>query len=301
MMKRIIAFLLVFCLFGVSANAQFIYENELDEVLGNLMEDIEEPTVSQTYGDWSVIAMSQSGYDAGANYFDGYKDRAEEFLQNGSTRKYTDYAIVHLALLSLGKNPTGAEVFLHDKEMFKRQGVTGCAYALIAKNNSGDNTEYLNYILQNQHTDGGWGLAKASDGDVTAIVLQALSRYTDKNVDEAIKRGLDYLDGISIEYSETAAQIVIAMCDLGISPYPMAEKLMTFYKDGYFSHTQDGEINQMSTEQGSLALTALYKYERGETLFPSPNKTNSLYNTLENTKMILIMRNVLKIWGVVIK
>lgn len=306
MIKKIIAFLLIFNMLPLSVSAEFQYSEELGKVCENLLNDVKEPSVSSNSGEWAVIALSRAGYAVPDDYFEKYSKKAADFIESKSTRKYTDYARVHLALLSIGKNPTGAEEYLKDFNSFKRQGVTACAYALIAINGDGMYEEYLEYILNSQHTDGGWGLGSTSDADVTAIVLQALSRYRDENINKAIEKGINYLNSVEVEFSETASQAVIAMCDLGIDPYVWAEKLMKFYKDGYFSHTLGSEKNQMSTEQGALALVALSSFEKNETLFPVLDtlfpvldKEEKAINMLKSYESEIVIKSVLKTFYII--
>lgn len=43
------------------------------------------------------------------------------------------------------------------------------------------------------------------------------------------------------------------------------DDILSYRKDGGFSHTKSGEINQMATEQAFYSLVALDRYKNGKT------------------------------------
>jgi hypothetical protein len=145
---------------------------------------------------------------------------------------------------------------------------------------------YLDYILSKQLSDGGFALSgTVSDPDITATVLQALSAYTeDPAVYAASEKALACLSrqqngegGYSSygdENVESCAQVVIALCSLGISPedpdfvkngHSVLDSLLQYQTpEGGFSHTEGGPVNAMSTEQGLCALAALDRLNSGK-------------------------------------
>ena len=103
--------------------------------------------------------------------------------------------------------------YLNDFDKVVSQGINGAVYALIALDskeyNSDLRAKYLEFILEKQHADGGFGLSDDSDIDVTAMTLQALANYSDdENVQNVIRKALQYLDVQNIVTSESASQAV---------------------------------------------------------------------------------------------
>lgn len=216
----------------------------------------------------------------------------------------TDNSKMVLALTAVGVDPTDIDGYnlvepLYDVDYVGKQGINGIIYALIAidshnycaeEENGGQIKEnYINSILSAQLDDGGWTIfGDQSDADVTSIALQALAPYysSDEKVKQAVDKALLYLSGVQnndgsfssfgMSNAESTAQAIIALTSLNIDIYTD----MRFIKDGntvldglcgfiaddvYFSHTAKGEANTLSTVQGYLAVTALYRQTNGYT------------------------------------
>lgn len=193
-------------------------------------------------------------------------------------------------------------VGLTDMSFVTRQGVNGPIMALIAlDSNDYDIPEVaestgqvtrerlIDYILRTRLSDGGWALTgTTSDADMTAMALIALAPYYDGNsevkaaVDEALECLSDmqlstggYMSG-SVATAESCAQVIEALTALGIDPATdsrfikngtsVLDALLSFAVDGGgFRHTQDGDYDQMATEQGYCALTAYARFLGGQT------------------------------------
>ncbi len=149
----------------------------------------------------------------------------------------------------------------------------------------------LQTILSAQEPDGSFGLTRGHGNvDITAMALQALSPYAngttrypsscgkESTVGEAVDRALTWLheqqasDG-SFGNSCSTAQVVLALCCLGIAPSQFAknghsaeEALLSFMtSDGLFRYLPtDTEYDLMSTEQAFLALTAMERLSQGQ-------------------------------------
>lgn len=221
-------------------------------------------------------------------------------------RKYTEYSRTVLALTAMGKDPAKVGGYnlllpLGDYKATVQQGLNGAVFALLALD-SGDyampvnqNAKikatrqlYISYILGKELSGGGWAVSGSTvDIDMTAMVLQALAPYTDtetakaaktdvKKVQAAVDRGVQKLSALQnqnggftaygVESCESAAQVIVALCTLGIdlndarfvkNKNTLMGHLMTFYQNGKgFSHVAGGEINGMATEQAFYALVA---------------------------------------------
>lgn len=193
------------------------------------------------------------------------------------------------------------------------QGINGLTWGLLMLDSRGyavpagaadTRDTILTRILSAQTTEGGFSLSgEGVSADLTAMTLQALAPYqnsthvftvTDKatgttverTVSEAIELALGALSACQMENggfgddgesSESAAQVIIALCALGIDPATDArfvkrggsvlDALLRFAKpDGGFAHTlekgADGS-NAMAGEQALGALTAYMRFKDG--------------------------------------
>lgn len=193
------------------------------------------------------------------------------------------------------------------------QGINGLTWGLLMLDSRGysvpagaaDTREtILTRILSAQTTEGGFSLSgEGVSADLTAMTLQALAPYqnsthvftvmdkatgttVERTVSEAIELALGALSACQMENggfgddgesSESAAQVIIALCALGIDPATDArfvkrggsvlDALLRFAKpDSGFAHTlekgADGS-NAMAGEQALGALTAYMRFKDG--------------------------------------
>ena len=306
------------------------------------------PTVGTVGGEWAVIGLSKGNYQVESDYFDNYYSNVEQYVKECDgvlhSRKYTEYSRVVLALTAIGKNPHNVGGYnllepLADYDKTVWQGINGPVWALIAldsgnyeiSQNPMAQTQatremYLNKILDSQLTDGGWVLGakskeESSDPDMTAMALCALSGYTYRSdVASAVERGINCLSAMQrgnggfasmgVENSESCAQVLVAMCELGISQNDsrfvkngktVVDALLEFYKgNGAFLHTADSGVNQMATEQALYALAALSKAVRGEESLYSGTPVEQNQNAvtpeaLVNPKVARMLNNMINI------
>ena len=271
-------------------------ENALFEMAGYQAQQVPEPTVSQSGGEWLIIALARSGVPVPEGYYEKYYRNVEKILKekNGvlSSTKNTEYARVILAMTAIGKDPRNVAGYdltlpLQDYNKTVRQGINGAIFALIALNSGGyENSaeaKYLDYILSAQNKDGGFGLSpgSASGVDLTAMAVQALAPYAgEKKTGQALEKALRFLaekqtgeggysDGGQLN-AESTAQVIIALrssekaWDDSLFPAEtegMLDSLMGFeWACQGFSHLREPlNMDPMATEQGLLALTAEYR------------------------------------------
>ena len=308
-MKKIYLILLCFMLIFPSVTT-FAAEQNVEEIVKDtanyIYESVPNPQVGSIGGEWAVMGLARSGADIPNEYFEKYYQTAEKHIKDCGgvlhDKKYTEYSRVILALTAIGKNPKDVAGYnllvpLEDYERTIWQGVNGAVFALIALDSGSYISQsivrekYVNYILDNQNTDGGWSLSgDVSDTDVTAMSLQALSKYQDnEEVKAATEKALSLMSksqdengGFSsegIQNSESCAQMIVALCELGISlddprfvknSNTILDGMLTYYEKGKgFKHTLDSTSNQMATEQCFYALVALKRFNEGK---------NSLYS-----------------------
>ncbi len=296
-MKKVITGILLIVVLTIQVFA--VSGSEINSIGNFILDTVTEPSVGSVGGEWTVIGLSRSGLDVPGVYYENYYDRVEEYVKNKngvlSKNKYTEYSRVVISLCAIGKDPTNVGGYnlitpLIDYDSVIKQGLNGPSWALIALdaaeyNNDEIRTKYIDLILSRQLSSGGWALnssVKEADVDITAMVLTALSSYTDDNkVKQSVDKGLTYLsniqadDGSFGEYSESTSQVIVALSSLGISQKDSrfvkngktaVDALMNFHiKEKGFRHTKsDKESNLMSTEQGFYALVSLKRFEDGK-------------------------------------
>ena len=250
------------------------------------------------YGsEWEVVGLSDGGYPLPGSWKSGYYNALCEYLVSCggklSTRKYTEYSRVILALAAAGYDPADVAGYdltapLKDYDSTVYQGLNGPVWALIALDRvncySDLRQKYVDYILVHELKGGGWALSgTAADPDMTAMALRALINYTgEPDVKEAISRGIKTLSEMQEENggysacgganSESCAQVIWTLCKLGISlddarfiknGNTLLDCLLSYQlADGSFEHTAAGGSNIIATEQALCALASavrLYK------------------------------------------
>lgn len=270
-----------------------------------ILDTVKNPQVGSIGGEWAVLGLARSGYDVPDGYFEEYYATVEAYVKACSgalhVKKYTEYSRVIVALTAIGKNPSDVAGYnlltaLGNFDKIIWQGINGPIWALIALDsgnyampqNPAATTQatrqmYINEILSRQLSNGGWNLTdKGGDGtvdpDITGMALQALAKYQEQAaVKTATDKALDCLskmqrpDGSFASWgttnSESVAQVIVALCELGISlddsrfvknGNTALDNLLTYQQsDGSFMHTLDGSgNNQMSSEQGFYSLVA---------------------------------------------
>ena len=262
------------------------------ETAAVLMEQVPEPAMGSIGGEWTVIALAQSGVEVDSEYYDEYYDRLcrqVELLEGKlSATKYTEYARVSMAVNAIGREPENVAGYnlmesLKDTEKVVIQGLNGPVYALIASNECGYELggdiekQYLNYILSMEVSGGGFGYSEdavAADVDMTAMVLQALAYYIeDADVKRVADRAVQFMadaqtEGGGYEFLESDAQTIIALVANGIDLYEderfkgLTDHFLSFrLDDGMFAHEAGSDGDVMATEQALYALDALMEFQ----------------------------------------
>lgn len=306
--KRLSALLLLLAML-VSLAACGKEETPIEKTARYLQAQIPEPTCAAVGGDWLVFGLARSGLKAPQKYFDTYYKNVEDYIVSVdgvlSRKKNTEYSRVILALTAIGKNPADAAGFnlllpLGDFDETVRQGVNGVIFALLALDSGGYEIPeapeaetqatrelYVGELLRREIPDGGWALTGGTpDADMTAMALQALAKYRDRqDVEDAVQRGLAALSALQEpngaylswdeENSESVCQVIVALTELGISldderfvknGQTLPQVLERFAcEDGSYRHSLNGNSDEMATEQAFYALAAIHRAETGET------------------------------------
>ncbi len=251
------------------------------------------------FTDWDAIALTRSGYDLEADYFQAtYQYVSTNFKR---LRKVTDLERVVLSVTAMGNDPTYIagydfiDAIVNHRRMTS-QGINGPVFALLALDSNDyevpddatwNRENLVAWILQQQNDDGGFSLTTGftSDVDLTAMTLQALASYQENvQVQEATDRALTWLSsqqyssggfpGAWGESSESASQVMIALTSLGIDLHdPRFVKdgndVLTYLlsyqqEDGGISHSLDGSSDNIATQQALLALSSLQRVNNGQ-------------------------------------
>ena len=306
--KRLSALLLLLAML-VSLAACGKEETPIEKTARYLQAQIPEPTCAAVGGDWLVFGLARSGLKTPQKYFDTYYKNVEDYIVSVdgvlSRKKNTEYSRVILALTAIGKNPADAAGFnlllpLGDFDETVRQGVNGVIFALLALDSGGYEIPeapeaetqatrelYVGELLRREIPDGGWALTGGTpDADMTAMALQALAKYRDRqDVEDAVQRGLAALSALQEpngaylswdeENSESVCQVIVALTELGISldderfvknGQTLPQVLERFAcEDGSYRHSLNGNSDEMATEQAFYALAAIHRAETGKT------------------------------------
>ena len=275
-------------------------EEILADTASMLLENTKQPAYGTVGGEWLVFGLSRWNGEVPQEWYDSYYENVESYVKECKgvldERKYTEFSRVIIALSAIGKNPADVAGYnlltpLADFEQTTFQGINGPVYALLALDSGNyeipqietENTQatremYIDYILNAESEGGGWSLAGgAAEADITAMVLQALAKYKDQqNVSEAIERAVAVLSEQQkdAQSSETFAQIIVALSELGISidderfvkdGHSLEERLLEFMTEDFsFQHVLEGEGDLLATEQAFYALVALQRVENGQ-------------------------------------
>ena len=249
-----------------------------------LMEKNPEPIPGPLGGEWLVLGMCRLGYDLPEGWIDGYRQKLERYVTDCGgilhDRKYTEYSRVILTVTAMGgdaRNVAGYDLTapLEDYEQAIFQGVNGAIYALLALDSANYGSEairerYIAHILEKELPDGGWCMmGDVPEADVTAMALQALAKYRDReDVKPAVERGLKVLEAAEYTTSEAVSQTIVALCELGMPADEKVKLLLTYQTEaGDFRHVMDGDADALSTEQAFYALVSASLQTGGKSLY----------------------------------
>lgn len=258
-----------------------------------LLEKNPEPIPGPLGGEWLVLGMCRLGYDLPEGWIDGYRQKLERYVTDCGgilhDRKYTEYSRVILTVTAMGgdaRNVAGYDLTapLEDYEQTIFQGVNGAIYALLALDSGNYGSEairerYIAHILEKELPDGGWCMmGDVPEADVTAMALQALAKYRDReDVKPAVERGLKVLEAAEYTTSEAVSQTIVALCELGMPADEKVKLLLTYQTEaGDFRHVMDGDADALSTEQAFYALVSASLQTGGKSLYRMAANTCTL-------------------------
>ncbi len=309
-----------------SQNTDTILEN----VLSEMTKTVTQPDSDAVSCKWSMMCLARGDYySTDDKFFKDYYDRIVETVNitassvnmDGALNKLysTDNSGIILTLTAIGRNPenTGDWNLITPYEDFgwiSQQGINGVAFALLALDSFDYQTidttirqQCVDYILEKQLENGGWAYDdEMSTPDITAITLQALSRYTDdERVSESATKAFDYLSGIQLDdggyeawgsiSAESIAQVITACTAFGINPdtderfvkngNSPIDALLGLYDDNLkmFRHSTREDGNPMTTDQSAYALIAYQRFLNGRNSLYDMRDVAQIADTTEKT------------------
>ncbi len=239
-----------------------------------------------TGAEWFILCLAQSGKDYD---FSAYEQALLDYLDKNTVPSATTKQKYALCLAAIGS--TDAYISEIADTTVGSLGIMSYAYGLHLANNGYQTSlatgEIIDQILSMQKSDGGWAISgSASDVDVTAMVLQAIAPHAKArdDVQNAVDNALSLLcarqqaDGGFVSYGlpnpESAAQVIVALCALGIDPLADArfikngnsafDAIAAFaLPDGSYCHSGGGAYSASATAQVLCAATAYLRMENG--------------------------------------
>ncbi|MCL1816276.1 MAG: S-layer homology domain-containing protein [Clostridiales bacterium] len=281
-----------------------------------MLNTVKDPQVDSVGGEWAVLGLARSGYVVPDSFYENYYQNVEKYVKDNDgilhQIKYTEYSRVVLGLTAAGYDPRDVAGYdltapLQDFDKTVWQGINGPIFALLALDSmdysNARRDDYIMEILQQQLKEGSWSLAgnasdnQTGDPDITGMAVQALAKYQHKpEIKAATDKALQYLSKTQdamggyaswgSDNNESAAQVVVALCELGIpiddirfvkNGNTLIDYIMSFQNtDGSFNHMREkSDSSQMSSEQALYALVAAQRMRDGK---------NSLYCMKDTVK-----------------
>lgn len=244
--------------------------------------------VGMSTPDWYAMALAAHGYDLSAYSAALQQYIAETDIPSGSTRE-------RMALVLAACEPEPPAVCAELLENSAgTMGIMSWVFALHLRNNGVPSAQYsgslcAETLIAQQAPDGGWSLnGGRGDADITAMTLQALAPYQYEDaVASAVEAGLDFLadaqlssgayQSYGIENPESTAQVWTALSALGIDALSdgrfikngntVLDGILQFrLSEGTYTHTLDGDANNMAAMQVYFSLTAAELQQAGNAL-----------------------------------
>lgn len=312
-MKKLLAVLLTLALLAGCLPMAFAAEAagklpmELADAVDGVSAYLTAKLNTGSYSDWTVLQLARSGNLPEQTRTDYLRATAQKLQAcNGvlDQKNNTTYSRTALALTACGANAADFAGYnliapLADYDKTVSQGTNGAVFALLALNcgnyalpegAAASRERYVQSILSAELTGGGWTyFGNEADVDLTAMAIQALAPYNgQEDVKAAVDRALAVLSGLQqpdggyvswgTACSESPAQVLLALCELGIDPAKdarfvkedgawLGSAIFGFLADGgavAFGHA-DNTANLFATEQVGYALAGYERLLAGKT------------------------------------
>jgi prenyltransferase beta subunit len=308
LVKKIGAVLLIWCLLLYTAGGLLpVYADGEERGLVTVSQAIDDAADyilsvdGNALTDWDAYALAKAGKPVPASYLASVSRQLQQ--NGGSYGSVTDYDRVVIAVKAAGGNPENIAAGdtsynlvekIYNSNTLTSQGTNGAIYSLLALSSGTYNIpltakwnpdKIVAWLLTQRNADGGWPLAPggASSVDITAAAVTALSPYKlQAGVQQAIDGAIQWLasqqlpNGGFSEYgenSESAAQVILALCAAGIDARsssfakangnPLSYLFSYRQSDGGFAHMAGLASNAGATGQALMALAAYHTFTGG--------------------------------------
>ncbi len=242
-----------------------------------------------TGAEWYIMYLHQTGeYD-----FTEYASSLAKYLSENSLAGTEG---LRCALGFIAANHDSVYIDYAAENFIGAQGIMSYIWGLHLLNNRAESSVYTaeslaEKIAEMRLSDGGFALSgDVGNVDVTAMAISALAPYyaASESVRETVYGAIEFLSsaqresgGFSsygTENCESAAQVVVALCALGIDPTAderfikngksVLDAMCTYaLPSGAFSHTTGGEKSDMATSQALYAFIAYERMKEGKGSF----------------------------------
>ncbi len=240
--------------------------------------------------EWTVFALSRTESELD---FSRYAEALNAYASEKGMRNAVSAQKYAFILFSLGFSSDFTDKVL--AEAAGTMGTMSDVFGLHMAENSANRDEkeidrLILSLLARRCPDGGFSVTgDTADVDVTAMALQALAPYYGKRQDvtETVDGALTLLCekqtgtgaflSYGVENPESASQVIIALCSLGIDPLQderftkngntLMDEVMRFYSlsEHTVSHTLGETASENATVQALLAMIALDRLYAGKT------------------------------------
>lgn len=292
---------------SISADEADVYQvirdgiGSAEKYLQEQIEDLSESGAMGYEFEWYVTTMLRGGKTIAEETLAQYYDAVEqEIKQWNADVKPTDAARVALALTIMEKDIADVDgvnvAGLIYNSARLTEGSNELAYALIAldaaeieipQEAAVTRESMITELLKFQTESGGFGLRdnKTAEVDITAMCLQALSRYQkNETVKIATEQAISYLEKMISEdyhYSDnpnSTAQVLLALSSLkiditdpsrgfGTSEKNIITALSRYRNTDGNGYLYSGEVNPMTTVQIMQAYDAYRKARKEDLLY----------------------------------
>ena len=295
MMKKFISVLIcALMLLALGAPAFASYESEAEAIIAHKKAaagaKTEEEWISSLAegagieAEWYVMAAAKLGYSG----FSEYSQALAEYISKNNLKGTNAQ---RCALAFIAAECKSKYIAVTAESTIGSQGIMSYIWGLMLLSCGAESTEFspeslAEKIASMRLADGGFALSGAvSNVDVTAMAIAALAPYRgNAAVNDAVESSLAFLSSAQtesggfinygLENCESAAQVVIALCSLGIDPEVDAR----FIKNGNtalssvrsfalagggYAHVSGGAESEMATAQALHAFTAMHLFENG--------------------------------------
>lgn len=248
-------------------------------------DNVQEWLSSGEISEWCAFSLSR--YDVSLDFSEYHDKFMRNFLITSVAYSAVEYQRMALPMLFSGYRDD-ADLIADLDSNIGRGGIMSLIFGLHLLTNGLTSEDFtsdslIESLLEKQLSDGGWEISGSfSNVDVTAMTVQALAPYTnDEKVSASVEKAMKFLSNsqlenggfinYGVENAESIAQVIVALTSLGRDPEndadfaPLVSALNNFkVADGGYSHTVNGDVNNLASTQALYALISVFRLREGK-------------------------------------